>query len=339
MINRKFSVSRLNDAKASANGGATSSKFQNIFNFGDRKVTYYNPKVGTNKINIIPYEIRSDLHPQVRAGNCEPNSGESDFYMPLKVHKWFGPLRAHIVCPQQFGQPCPICEREKVLYNQGDPSYKSYKPSKRIFYNVEDLNEPGTLKIFETSEYLFQKELMDEASQGSDEGFVNFVDLDDGKTVRFRASETQFESNKYLEFKSFAFEDRKPIPDALVQQAISFDEYINLYTYDEISAIMEGELPSKSDGGNRASAAPAPAPSAAPRESAVASSLAEQAAAPDPAPAPRPVAPQPVQQPTQQPAQQQGGLTCPYGHVCGKDIDTKPECANCEIWDKCIELS
>ena len=372
MINRKFSISRIQDAKTIANGGRVGSKFQNVFNFGNRQVSYYTPKVGTNKINIIPYEIKTERHPLIRSGVTKLGDPDcQDFYFPLQVHRWFGPLKAHIVCPSQFGQPCPICERRKMLYEQNDPSYKDYKPSKRTFYNVEDLEEPGQIKIFETSEFLFQKELMDEASQGGDEGTINFADCDNGKTVRFRASEAQFNDNKFLEFKSFAFEDRNPVPDELLTQSISFDQYLNIYTYDEIQSLMQGEIPG-SAGNNSAPqqtvapqvvqqpVAPQPVQQTIQQPVQVVgqpvqqinvgqeqvvqqpvnptiSNLVNQAAAPA-----QPVQQQVVQQPVQPQVVQQaapatGGMTCPFGYVCGKDTDNKPECDSCQLWDKCIE--
>lgn len=346
MINRKFSISKIQDAKTIANGGRVGSKFQNVFNFGNRQVSYFTPKVGTNKINILPYEIKTNNHPLVRNGSVKLGDPDcQDFYYPLKIHRWFGPLKAHVICPTQFGQPCPICEKEKQLYEQNDPNYKNYKPAKRIFYNVEDLNEPGHVKIFETSEFLFQKELLDEASQGNDEGTINFADCDNGKTVRFRASETQLDSNKYLEFKSFGFEDRDPIPDSLLEQCVSFDQYINTYTYDEILSIMEGELPSGESGSSQQSA---PTQQAAPVQ--------QQAAPAQPAPqrvevqqmssvsnladqASQPAAPTQQTAPVQSAPAANGGLVCPFGYVCGKDTDDKPECGTCQLWDKCIELS
>ena len=66
MINRKFSISKIQDAKTIANGGRVGSKFQNVFNFGNRQVSYFTPKVGTNKINILPYEIKQMISYSLR---------------------------------------------------------------------------------------------------------------------------------------------------------------------------------------------------------------------------------------------------------------------------------
>ena len=61
------------------------------------------------------------------------------------------------------------------------------------------------------------------------------------------------------------------------------------------------------------------------------SNLADQAS--------QPAAPAQQAAPTQSAPTANGGLVCPFGYVCGKDTDDKPECGTCQLWDKCIELS
>ena len=51
-----------------------------------------------------------------------------------------------------------------------------------------------------------------------------------------------------MEFKSFGFEDRdEPIPDELVELAISFDEIMNVPTYEEVEKILYGQEDDDSD--------------------------------------------------------------------------------------------
>lgn len=208
----------------------------------DGDVNFFSPIEGKNRINIIPYVIKTKNHPLVKRG--EFKVGDSDYVMDVFTHRGVGPSEATVLCLKStFGKPCPICEQSALLRKQGkEKEAGELKPSRRVFYNVQDMKEPDKLKVFETSHFLFEKELIDEARDDEEGGFVDFADPIEGKEIKFRASEVQKGSIKYKEFKSFAFEDRDdPIPDELLESAISFDEIMNVPTYEEVEKILFGQ--------------------------------------------------------------------------------------------------
>lgn len=207
----------------------------------DGEVQFFSPVEGRNRINIIPYVIKSKNHPLVKKGEFE--IGDKDYVMDVYVHRGVGPSEASVLCLKNtYGKPCPICEQSQVLRKQGkEEEAGALKASRRVFYNVQDLKNPDTLKVFEASHYLFEKELIDEARDDDEGGFVDFADEETGKEIKFRCSKVTKGKLEFNEFKSFSFEDRdENIPDELLENAISFDEILRVPTYDEVEKILYG---------------------------------------------------------------------------------------------------
>ena len=207
----------------------------------DGDIQFFSPVEGRNRINIIPYVIKSKNHPLVKRGEFE--IGDKDYVMDVYVHRGVGPSEASVLCLKNtYGQPCPICEQSQVLRKQGkEEEAGALKASRRVFYNVQDLKNPDTLKVFEASHYLFEKELIDEARDDDEGGFVDFADEETGKEIKFRCSKVTKGKMEFNEFKSFGFEDRdENIPDELLENAISFDEILRVPTYNEVEKILYG---------------------------------------------------------------------------------------------------
>ena len=242
MINKKSSLSkRMQVSYESKESGNTSRKSVLDWKKVDGEVTFFKPVEGKNRINIIPYVIKTKNHPLVKKG--EFSVGDSDYVMDFFIHKSVGPTESSVLCLKStFGKPCPVCELQAKLRKEGkEDEAKALKPSRRVAYNIEDTKEPGKLKVFETSHYLFEKELIDEARDDEENGFVDFADPEEGKEVKFRASKTSQGGYEFLEFKSFGFEDRdEKISSKLLKQAISFDEILTIPTYEEVEKILYG---------------------------------------------------------------------------------------------------
>lgn len=214
----------------------------------DGEVSFFSPQEGKNRINIIPYEIKTNNHPLVKKG--EFDIGDKDYVMDIYTHRGIGPSEATVVCLKStFGKPCPICEQAQALRKAGkEKEAGDLKPSRRVFYNIEDLKEPGKLKIFEASHFLFEKELIDEARDDEEGGFTDFADPEDGKEIKFRCSKVKKNGFEFNEFRSFGFEDRdEPISDELLESAISFDEIMNVPSYEEVEKIFYGQEDEDSD--------------------------------------------------------------------------------------------
>ena len=225
------------ESKGSSGGKAGVMDWKKV----DGEVQFFSPAEGRNRINIIPYTIKSKNHPLVKKGEFEV--GDKDYVMDIFVHRGVGPSEASVLCLKNtYGKPCPICEQSALLRKQGkEDEAGALKPSRRVFYNVQDLKNPDTLKVFEASHYLFEKELIDEARDDEEGGFVDFADEESGKEIKFRCSKTSKGGFEFNEFKSFSFEDRdENIPDELLESAISFDEIMNVPTYEEAEKILYG---------------------------------------------------------------------------------------------------
>lgn len=214
----------------------------------DGEVEFFSPKEGRNRINIIPYTIKTKNHPLVKKGEFE--IGEKDYVMDIFTHRGIGPSEATVLCLKEtYGKPCPICEQAAMLKKQGkEKEAGALKASRRVFYNVQDCKNPDKLLVFEASHFLFEKELIDEARDDEEGGFVDFADEESGKEIKFRCSKVSKGGFEFNEFKSFSFEDRdENIPDELLESAISFDEIMNVPTYEEVEKILYGEDDEDSD--------------------------------------------------------------------------------------------
>ena len=296
----------------------------------DGEVEFFTPKEGRNRINIVPYEIKSKNHPLVRKGEME--IGDIDYVMDLWVHKGVGPAEKNVICLKNtFGKPCPICEHASMLRKKGEEDEaKDLKPSRRVIYNVEDLKEPGKVKVFETSHYLFEKELIDEARDDEEGGFVNFADPEEGKEIKFRASKTSQGGFEFNEYKSFSFEDREePISKKLLAKAISFDEILNVPTTEEVEKIFFGDV---DDEENEEDKEEGPKPAKKATKVDDEEDVEEQEEKPK-----KPAKSEDEDEEEDEPKKpvKKGSGKCPFGHKFGDDCDVFEDCDNCAEWDKC----
>lgn len=315
MMNKKSSMmKRYQKSYESRDSGGG---LRNIMSYDD--VVFFKPEVGRNRINIIPYTIKSKNHPLVRSGDCKV--GEKDYIMDIFAHRNIGPGESSVICLKKtYGKPCPVCEQSETFKKQGkEDEAAALRPSRRVFYNVQDLKD-GKLKIFETSHFLFEKELIDEARDG-EEGFVNFADEDEGKEISFKAVKEKKGKIEYFAFKSFRFEDREDkLDEGLFECAVSFDEVMNVPTYEQVQKMLYGEdeedeLPEDSEEET------AKTDRGAKKEPEEEEDDDEEA----------------VEKAPEKPKKSDGG--CPYGHEFGKDCDAYNECDDCTCWDKCCKVS
>ena len=269
----------------------------------DGEVQFFQPAI-KNKINIIPFEIKSKNHPLVKQGQME--IGELDYCLDIWTHRNIGPSESTVICLKKtYGKACPICEEAEKLRKAGkEKEANALKAKRRVFYNVEDVRrKPGILQIFEASHHLFEKELIDEARNDEDDenSFIDFADPETGCAVCFRASLVKQGGFEFNEFKSFSFTERdEPIDEELLSSAISFDEHLNVLSYEQIQEILFGSDEEETD---------------------------EDEDDEDEAP------------PKKKPVSRNNEKNiCPHGYKFGKDADNHEECTDCEKWAKCIDV-
>jgi hypothetical protein len=242
MVKKKSTLSKRYQSSYASKGSGGSGKKQIMdWKKVDGDVTFFSTSEGKNRINIIPYTIKTKNHPLVKSGDME--IGDTDYVMDVYVHRGVGASEGSVICLKEtYGKPCPICEQMALLRKQGkNDEAGDLKPSRRVFYNVENTKEPGKLQVFETSHYLFEKELIDEARDDEEGGFIDFADPVKGKEIKFRANKVKKNKYEFTEYKSFSFEDRdEPVSDELLESAISFDEIMIVPTYEEVEKMFYG---------------------------------------------------------------------------------------------------
>ena len=211
-------------------------------NFKDSNVSFWKPVEGTNSIHILPYIIKTKNHPLVKLGKFEV--GDPDFVMILDIHEYVGPNKVSIICPNRtFGKACPICEQAMLYRNEGriEEAKKLYS-RRKAYYNIVDNNDMDKgVQVFIASYALFHEELMEEIGALNAElgDIVDFTDIRKGRLIQFRATKESFNRNEYFKYKSFKFLPREePLNPDLLKHVYSFDEYLILYSYDEIKKIF-----------------------------------------------------------------------------------------------------
>ena len=333
MMNKKNSLAkRYQRSYESKDSGGVR---KGVMNYSD--VEFYKPEEGRNRINIIPYTIKTKNHPLVKSGDFE--IGEKDYLMDIFVHKNIGASESSVICLKKtYGKPCPICEQAEMFKKQGkETESKALLPSRRVFYNVQDLKD-GKLKIFETSHYLFEKELIDEARDGED-GYVNFADEEEGKEISFKASKVKKGKIEYLEFKSFRFEDREEsLDEDLIENAVSFDEIMNVPTYEQAEKILFGS-DSDEDDSEEPDEDERPTKSKH-REEDEGDEDGEEFESPKKSPKKEKSKEKSfddMEDVEETPKKKESSGGCPYSHTFGKDCDAFDECEDCDCWDKCCK--
>lgn len=225
--------------------------------FDDEKMEGVNKwrpgKAGDYFVDIIPYEV----------GPNDPGvaEGRIGYALDIAVHRNVGPTNEQIVCPSQYGKPCPICEEIDRRFNDDEDYESRIKPlrtSRRCVYNVivrdGAKEEEKGVQVMEMSHYIFEKAINDAAKNKRTGELVSVSDPDFGKTVSF----TKTGSGKSTRYSSVALEERVnadgpyTISDEELDAAYTLDNLIKILDYDEIAELFNatggsGDESNKSD--------------------------------------------------------------------------------------------
>lgn len=213
-------------------------RFQVISLEGFDNVPWFKPVKGKNLIDIIPFIISTENHPQ----GIEP--GFEDYKLDIWVHRNIGPTEATILCLKEtFGKRCPICEaRQEMRKNPDidDEDAKALDPKRRTIFNVIDLQEEEKgIQLWEVSYFLFDKELLEEVSVAED-GLITFADLGDGRSIEFRGAPKKLGGQTFLEFKSFRFHEREAYNEEILDDAYPLDSMLIIPTYEHTQQLLMG---------------------------------------------------------------------------------------------------
>lgn len=285
------------------NKGKSGGKGKSILDFSkyEGKVEFFKPKEGNNAIDIIPYIVQTKHHPK------KVKPGYESYLLDIYEHFDVGPAKKGFVCLNRtYGKACPICEEYAQLVSDGakESITDPLKAKRRVLYNVIDLsNDSDKILLFESSYYLFEKELLEEIKMSDDE-FITFADIEDGKSITFRAVQEQLNNVKFFKYKRFDFEDRDPYPESILEEAYSLDEMLIVPTYDEVKEAFYGIDEDDEEVEQEIEEEP-PTQKRRKRKS--------------------------IQE------KEEESQSCPANHVFGNDNDAFEDCDECDIWEKCLK--
>lgn len=301
-------------------------------------------KEGKHLLDIIPYAT----------GKVDPRGpGKGAYVFEFYIHSNVGAKKeGSIICLEKtFGKPCPVCEdrRARMANHEPEEVIKALEPKRNprcvynvVVYDTEEERKKG-VQVFHTSSYLMQQELMELSRQiswsGEDddaspvETFVYFADPDEGKAISFKR-EGMKETTK---FTGLTFQNRRyKISDEILDQAYTLDEQVNVPTYDQayleyygVSAKGERKETATS---SRTEVEEKRQRKYEPEDDDSVEETQEEMPPEEP----------PKRQRKSEPERTAAAPNqCPAGGRFGHDIDSLPECNNCEskVWKECARES
>jgi len=246
---RRVGTERV-ESHVSTNNARGMSSYTGVFDFKKlkKKPEVFKVTRGkSNRFNIIPFEIKTNLFPKVASGDL--SIGDLHYAMEYYVHKSVNKSKDILCLQKNYGKPCALCDESRNLWDEHNEtgSEKTKKlaialgAKRRAVYNVKPVNgeDKGKIMFYEASTYIFGDELAEAAKECADgEGVVAFYETEDeGKIVKFLVPE-----DKKKPFKQFSFIDRKkPVPDSDIDKAFSWDEALVIMTNKQIKEFYFGE--------------------------------------------------------------------------------------------------
>lgn len=155
--------------------------------------------------------------------------------------------------------------------------------------------------------------------------------------VKFHSS-----GRKYKEFKSFSFEDREePLSEEVLKQAISFDEIMEIPTYEEVEKIFYGVDEEDEKSEKKSKTVENDDEENEDNEVSKKSSK-EQDKDDDEEKPIKKSKPVDDDEEDEKPEETEKSCNkncgeCPFGHKFGKDTDEFDDCDDCDVWDKCVK--
>lgn len=204
-----------------------------------KSVRVYSPTPGAReKIDIVPYVVKSAVHPDKDTETEIALPGTEWYKRPFKVHKNVGTDNDTVVCLNSFGKKCPICDYRKERASAGaeKEELRELNPSRRNLYYVIPRGvkkHEEEVHIFDFSNYLFQELLIEELEENEDYGI--FPDTQEGLTLRIRWSEESFNGKAFAKAGRIDFLERdEAIDDSIVEGLPDLDSLLQEMSYDTL---------------------------------------------------------------------------------------------------------
>jgi len=205
-------------------------------------IKLYKPEPGKRAfIDIIPYEITDEKHPDRNDQNEIAMVGDLWYKRPFKIHRNVGVDNDTVICPISFGKPCPVCEYQKELRDKnGDKEeIKSLYPRSRSLYVIVPINSKEydeEAHIMDLSDYNFQNMLYDEIEEGNIP--EDFCDLESGCTLKVRfSSEKIGKGDPFAQASRIDAEERQEqYTEDILDDVPNLDEVLIVLPYKQLQA-------------------------------------------------------------------------------------------------------
>ncbi len=206
----------------------------------------------TMQLDIIPHEI-TPSHPQYKQKKAQSRDPEfvEDVISDIWVHKNVGPTNATVLCLDQYGKKCPLCEDyEKLKAELGwdHDDVKAAKKKCRGILTVVDRNdEEGKIQVVDRPHFWFAKKLLDSRKQFSNESrqIILYDVSDEGHFVETFTEISEYNGKKGPGANnSFFFQKRGEdtgYGDEIVDEAPKIGDWLIVRDYDELVRIRDGE--------------------------------------------------------------------------------------------------
>lgn len=304
-----------------------------------KDLSLFKEKVGRLKLDIIPYIVSNDSHPDANPDIPDSaHKGNPWYKRPIWVHHRIGVENESVICLKSVGKKCPICEQRDKQFREGmDRDDVTPKAQLRNLYVVIPIGHKDyeeEMHIWEISNGNFQKELDDELEESPEYGV--FPDPEEGLTLNIRFSEESFDKNKFAEASRIDFKERdESYDEGIMEEAPNLDEIFTVLSYKELE-MKFFELDEEDIDKDEKEGEPEPASKHPFRkrkkivkekeeevdeEESQIGSEAEVEVEED--------------KPPKRKRKAQSEEECPKGYAFGKDWDEYAECDDCEVFDAC----
>lgn len=306
-------------------------------------VKFYSLDKGTHGLNILPYEVTVNNHP-------EADAGELWYKRPILVHRGIGAEEKRYICPRTIKKPCPICDHRAIMLKDphaDEDAVQALKPQDKDLFNI-DCGKEG-IQILEFSNAMFTRMLEEECREGKDE-WSGFADLEGGYTVNARFTEETFGKAKFLKCSRIDFEERDDYPESILDKVVNLDECLVILPYDKLEKIFlevgdDDEPEEKTHRERRREPEPEPEKPSRRREPEPEPERPARRREPEPEPEPRSQRttrksePEPEpEKPSRrrEPESKKNEPICPAeGGIYGESCDDLEECYTCDLWESC----
>jgi len=305
-------------------------------------ISVYSPDAKGCKVtlDIIPYEVTSDHHPEGAA------KGDLWWRLPYFVHRNIGASNDTVVCPTSIKQRCPICEyRAKRIKAQApQEETRALKPSERNLFVVVPLDDrklKDQICIFDISKYLFTELLLKEAKENPE--YKNFADLEEGYSVKIRfESQTIDNSQPFAKASRIDFVERdQQYDESILEDVPALDEMLIMLSFEELEAKF-WEMEHEEDGGTLSSNKRKTKPTEEEEEEEE-----EEKPAAKKTFTRKPIGKlarktEPEEEEEEKPSKKttaKGKDTCPHGYRFGVDFEKYDKCETCKMYDACADAN